>query len=241
MPQSAGRLWSPRPLRHAPIDPFEKIAELRRRDRHRPVRRRGPDEAATLKPLGKQAHPLAVVPQHLDQSAAPAAEHEQMATVRITLELLLHQQRQSIKTLAHVRMAARQPNPHAARDRDHRRRSPPISAAIVADTVATSTEPVIRSRAPVANSISITPQVTASGGASVATATAANAGTARRRSHNSRRQRYNWLTWIPDCRAIYDATAPGSSVAATIRSLSVRDHRRRRSTDVITSTRAFVI
>jgi hypothetical protein len=37
------------------------------------------------------------------------------------------------------------------------------------------------------------------------------------------------------------ALAPGSSAAPTIRSFSARDHRRRRSTDVITSTCVFVI
>ena len=38
-----------------------------------------------------------------------------------------------------------------------------------------------------------------------------------------------------------DATAPGSIAAATIRSFSAHDQRRRRSTDVITSTCVFVI
>ena len=54
------------------------------------------------------------------------------------------------------------------------------------------------------------------------------------------RQRNNWLVWIPAARATSEATAPGSIAAATIRSFSARDHRRRRCTDVITST-AFVI
>src|ERR1700704_6477603 len=102
MPQSAGCLRTPRALRHPPIDPFEQIAELRRSDRHRFIPGKWPDEAAALQPLGVKAHPLAVVPQHLDQSAAPAAEHEQMATVRIALELLLNQERKPVKTLAHV-------------------------------------------------------------------------------------------------------------------------------------------
>ena len=122
MPRSAGRLRSPRVLRHPPVDPFQQIAELRRRDRHRAIRRRRPDEAAALQPLREQAHALAVVPQHLDQAAAPAAEHEQMPAVRIAPERLLHQQRQAVKALAHVGVAGRQPHPHAARNRDHRRR-----------------------------------------------------------------------------------------------------------------------
>src|SRR3974377_1556840 len=43
-----GGLRSPRALRCAPIDAFQQIAELRRRDRHRAVRRRWPDETAAL-------------------------------------------------------------------------------------------------------------------------------------------------------------------------------------------------
>src|SRR5215469_9766957 len=52
---------------------------------------------------------------------------------------------------------------------------------------------------------------------------------------------YSWLAWIPASRATAEATAPGSIAAATIRSFSARDHRRRRSTDVITSTCVLVI
>ena len=50
---------------------------------------------------------LPVVPQDLDQSAAAAAEHEQMAAVRIAPEQLLHLQRQAVKALAHVGMTGR--------------------------------------------------------------------------------------------------------------------------------------
>jgi hypothetical protein len=41
---SARRLRSPRVLRHPPVNAFEQITKLRRRDRHRPVRRRRPDK-----------------------------------------------------------------------------------------------------------------------------------------------------------------------------------------------------
>src|SRR5262249_12241865 len=46
---------------------------------------------------------------------------------------------------------------------------------------------------------------------------------------------------MPKARATSEATAPGSIAAATIRSLSARDQRRRRCTDVITSTCVFVM
>jgi len=52
---------------------------------------------------------------------------------------------------------------------------------------------------------------------------------------SSLRQRKSWLTWMPAECAISETLARGSSVAATNRSFSSRDQRRRRSTDVITS------
>src|SRR5215211_9527913 len=80
-----------------------------------------------------------------------------MANVRIALERLLHQQRQAIEALAHVGMTGRQPHPRASRQRDHRRRPPPASVAIVVVSVAASIAPVIRMRDPFANSTSISP------------------------------------------------------------------------------------
>lgn len=55
------------------------------------------------------------------------------------------------------------------------------------------------------------------------------------------RQRNNWLTWQPADRATSDTLTPGSRQAATSRSLSSCDHRRRRSIDVITSICCLVI
>src|SRR6202022_2688437 len=41
---SAGALRSPCQLRISPVDPFQHISHLGRGDRHRPIRRRGPEE-----------------------------------------------------------------------------------------------------------------------------------------------------------------------------------------------------
>jgi hypothetical protein len=73
---------TPRVLRQTPIDAFQQISKLRRRDRHCAIRAvalsairavalsgRWPDEASALQPLRKQAHALTNVPQHLDQPA----------------------------------------------------------------------------------------------------------------------------------------------------------------------------
>src|SRR5258708_19790904 len=97
------------------------------------------------------------MPENLDQPTAAATEDKQMATVRIALECLLHQQRQAIKTLAHVGMPARQPNPRASRDRDHRRRLLFASVLISAHTAQASTPPSNPLRPPPATSIPLTP------------------------------------------------------------------------------------
>ena len=91
----------------------------------------------------------------------------------------MDEQRQTVEALPHIGVAGGQPHPHAARNRDHRRTA--ASALITAETVAGSTTPEMRTRAPAANSMSITPAGEEDKGAGVVTgsgvrATAANAG-----------------------------------------------------------------
>src|SRR5882762_5465641 len=105
MPNSARDLRSHRALRRPPVDTFQKIPELRRRDRHRIADRTRPDEAPALQPFRKQAQALAVVPEHLDQIPALTTKDEQMPAMRIAAQRLLHAQRQAIEALAHIRMA----------------------------------------------------------------------------------------------------------------------------------------
>src|ERR1041385_7180954 len=245
MPHSTRRRRPPGVLRHAPVYPFQQISQLRRRNHHPPGGGRRPKDPAPVQPLRVEAHALAVMPQHLDQRAASTTEHEQMTTVGIMLELLLHQQRQAVEPFTHVGVAAGKPDPDATRDRNHRRRLARVSALISADTIAPSTGPVIRIRPPVANSTSIALLVTGAadpdGSGAPTTVTAEKPGADRAGPHNWRRHRKNWLVAIPAARATSDATAPGSIAAATKRSFSARDQRRRRSTDVITSTCVLVI
>src|SRR3954471_17663862 len=169
-----------------------------------------------------------------------------MPAMGITPQRLLNHERQAIEALAHVGVAGRQPDPRPIRHRDHRRRLSFASAFISAVTVGASTAPVIRIRPPAANSISITPALSATGGpkadsGSGVMATGLNAAGTWDRSQSCWRQRNNWLTWIPAARATSEATAPGSMAAVTIRSFSDRDQLRRLCTDVITSTCVFVI
>src|SRR6516165_699481 len=155
-----------------------------------------------------------------------------MALVRIMFELLLHQHCQTIEALAHIGVAGRQPHPRTRRDRDHRRRLLFAKALSSADTMAASTEPVIRIRPPVANSISTVPGCSDVGvgngraaiPGSCAMATELNAGGSGDRLQSCCRQRNSWLVCIPASRATSDATAPGSSAAATIGSVQILSH-----------------
>src|SRR6266849_8422783 len=116
-----------------------------------------------------------------------AAEYVEIAAMRITLERFLNRQGQRVHATAHVSMARRDPHPHPRSNRDHRRR-PSANTATAAVSAFGSTAPVIRIRAPVANSISIIPPAT--GPASGAIRTGANPITAR--TPNCRRQPYSW-------------------------------------------------
>ncbi|MCP3397133.1 MULTISPECIES: hypothetical protein [unclassified Bradyrhizobium] len=89
-----------------------------------------------------------------------ATEHVEIAAVRVSLEGFLHQQAQRVHAATHIGVAGRNPHPHARRNGNHRRR-PSASAATAAFSVAASTAPVIRIRAPAANSISIDPPLLA--------------------------------------------------------------------------------
>src|SRR5262249_23801663 len=117
-----------------------------------------------------------------DQGATPAAKDEQMSTMRVALELLLHQQRQTIKALAHVGVPHRKPYPHSARHRDHRRRAIFTSASISTAVIDGSAGPLIVTRARPAGSISIVPDAAGKARSAGASDTAANSGTSRRRA-----------------------------------------------------------
>src|SRR5262249_28280390 len=161
---STRRRWPPGVKRIAPIDAFEQVTELRRRDHNRTIGACRPNEPATFQPLGVERHAEAVMPENLDQLAALAPEDVEIAPVRIALERFLHREGQRVHAAAHVGVAGRDPHPHARGNGDHRCR-PANSAATAAFSVAASTEPVIRIRTPVASSISIAPPPAGTSGA----------------------------------------------------------------------------
>src|SRR3954467_3811469 len=104
-----------------------------------------------LDPLALEPHADAVVPDDLDQIAADTPEHIEIAGMRVAAESLLYLQRQTVHAFPHVGPAHRQPHPHAAWNRDHRR----ASALMTAEARSTGIEPGMRTRILPANSTSI--------------------------------------------------------------------------------------
>src|SRR3546814_10001121 len=220
--------WSRRVLfrsRHPPVDPLDQHRQLRRRHHHLAVGRRRPYEPSLFQPLGEQAEALAVPPQYLEEIAAPAAEHEQMAREGIVPQRFLDLPGQAVEALAHVGLAGRQPHPDTARDRDHRW---PSARSTCASAVA-STGGIKRTRMPSGSSISIrlspaaafAPQGSGSAaGASSATSNASSfGGVVKRVTPRSRRQRYTKLRSTSCRRATFVTVTPCPRVSETTRSL----------------------
>ncbi len=152
-------------------------------------------------------------------------------------------------------MARRQPDLHTSRNRDHRR---PSTQSRIRPSASVSMSLSTRTRRPRPSSIVTSlhfrrgcDRAGASeiedwvGGATSETVTGTNLFAASTLGssiwQSSLRHRKSWLTWMPADRAISERTAPGSRQAATNRSWSSQDQRRRRSTDVITSIGCLVI
>src|SRR5450631_2544333 len=87
----SGALRPPRMLRIAPVDRLQQITHLGRRQRHNPVHRHRPDKTSTVQPLGVERQPNSIVPYGLNQCSAASAEHEDVASERITAKAFLHQ------------------------------------------------------------------------------------------------------------------------------------------------------
>src|SRR6516164_9390006 len=125
----SNRVRTPRVLRVAPVNAFEHVSQLCRRDRNDAVRRRRPDKPAALQSLGVQRHAETVMPENLDQIASPPAEYEQIAGMRVALQSLLDLQSQPIHPAPHIGMPGRDPNPHTGGNRNHRTRALTTAAA----------------------------------------------------------------------------------------------------------------
>ena len=70
------------------------------------MRRRRPNKTASFETLAEQAGALTVEPDHLDQIAATATEHQQMTRIGILRQHLLGQRRQPVEPLALMKTSA---------------------------------------------------------------------------------------------------------------------------------------
>src|SRR5512134_1753733 len=98
------------------------------------------------------------MPENLYQVTAAAAKNVEIAAVRVAPQRLLNLQRQAVHAAPHVRPADRQPHPHPARNRDHRRSKAAITAAARSGEI----DAGIRSRDEPDSSISIADATAAS-------------------------------------------------------------------------------
>ena len=225
--RSSGNLRPPCLLRRPPVDPFEHIAQLRRRYRHRPFGRRRPDKAPALQSRGEQTGPVAVMPDDLQKVTSTSAKDEQMAGMRILLQRLLDEEGQGRKTLPHIGMAGRKPDPHARRNRDHPR---PSSATIIRTSAAGSTSVLTRTVRPPAIRISIVPGFAgamAAGKDGAAKATGTKAGIGVSGVSSALLQRNKRLGLIPCRRATAEMFRQFPEASATIAAFSASDQRRR--------------
>jgi hypothetical protein len=133
-----------RVTRIPPVDSVQHVGELSGRNSDHAVHRCRPDEPPPLQSLGVQRHANPVMPDDLEQIALPSPENKQVSGMRITLQRLLHKQRQAVHPTPHVRSANSQPNPHVARNRDHRR----TRAFTTATASSGGTEAGMRARVP---------------------------------------------------------------------------------------------
>jgi len=137
--------------RVSPVNSVQHVAQLRRRDRNRPVRRRRPNESAMFQSLRVKRHADPIMPDDLDQPASGSPKDVQIASVRVPTQRFLDLQRQAVHALAHVGSADRQPHSNARGNRDHRRDNAFTTAAASSAGI----ELGIRTMILPANSISI--------------------------------------------------------------------------------------
>src|SRR6202161_4094327 len=241
--RSPSAFGPPRQLRIPPVDPFQHVSHLRRRNRHDSLLRCRQDELSPVEPLGVERQPEAVVPKDLREVAPAPPENVEIAAMRVALQLFLDLKRQSLHAATHVGVARRDPHPHPARHRDHRS----LRTFRTRRSASASTALSTRTRLPELSSISITPDFARRPLAIARECLAAwdPEGVAAPISTGSKielslppasgaraclRHVKSRLCATPCRRATSHTTAPGISVSSTILDFSSLLQRRRRST-----------
>src|SRR5450755_1787883 len=83
---SASTPGPPSQLRISPVDPFQHVSHLRRRDRYRAFRGRWPNEPPAVQALCVKRQSNSIVPEDLGQVAATASEDVEIASMRIAVQ-----------------------------------------------------------------------------------------------------------------------------------------------------------
>ncbi|MGY3488025.1 hypothetical protein ACVW1C_005908 [Bradyrhizobium sp. USDA 4011] len=172
--------------------------------------------------------------------------------MRVPFQTLLNQTRKAREASAHIGMAGREPNPYIARYGDRRSSTSRTRASASGSTCAST-----RMRRRLPRSISINPVRAAAtertrpspagksfgvSSTSVATiCTGAKEGTTCSDVRACRRHVNTRLAATPLRRATSVTFAPGANVSSTIRALSSRDQRRRRSCKLSNGSRSWPI
>ena len=223
-------LGPPRQLWISPINSFEHISHLRRRDRQNAIGRRWPDELSSVQSFGVKREPDAIMPKDFRQIAAATAEDVEIAGMGIAFQSLLNLKRKTLHPAPHVRMARRDPNSRAAGNGDHDRSA--FNAATINGSLADA--PML-TRTPSARSTTIA----GSRRSSAFSTSGSSALTTARRKRGLFSWRFPFLRHVYTSpldtsyrRATAEVTAPGAKASARIFRRSSSDHRRRRSEPV---------
>src|SRR5258706_4438554 len=202
-----------------------------------------PHEVTALQSLAEQAQAIAIPPQYLDPITPSAPEHKQLTGERILAELGLHPRRQAVEAIAQVCDPARDPDPRAGGQADHRRRMP-----ITRSISAPSTAPLTCSWMPPPNSMRNVPGAADAGAGVTSTGTSAvfprSVCAPSKPCCSNLRHTNTRLALMPWRRAISATDTPGCSASCAIRRRSASGRKRRgiiRRPSVSTETALSVV
>src|SRR5262249_33784953 len=217
---------------------------------HHAVAGRRPGEMPFVQPLRHQNHAAAVPRQELHSVGTYGADNKHVTTIGALAQRFAHQCRQRVHRLAKVYRLGRQHHLEVGPQRYHRA---PLSTDSTVQSIAASTSPSTRMRAPL-TWISTTPQALV-GGAVIFNGLACAAAETWLLSAPIwigkklgalpaigviwRRQTVSSPRETPLRRATSEMFVPSSKLSATIRAFSSPVHRRRRRSPVISSTRRY--
>src|SRR6516164_7730461 len=95
----------------SPVNALQQVAKLGWGDCHHAISRRRPQKAAALQSLGIERHAQPIMPEDLDELAALATEHVEVAAVRVAPKGFLHQHGQRVHARGAYRCGRSQSTP----------------------------------------------------------------------------------------------------------------------------------